>query len=91
MRLMSEPDVQASETEPSAAVSDARLVEEARLGDQQAFGDLVNRYERRLISVILRFVSEGSVRTILRSGIPGARCVAPGIFLAEGCERTAES
>lgn len=38
--------------------SDARLLEQARKGDQAAFGDLVLRYERRLISVILRFVRD---------------------------------
>lgn len=58
MRFMSEPELRASDAEPAVAVSDARLVEEARAGDQDAFGDLVNRYERRLISVILRFVSD---------------------------------
>jgi RNA polymerase sigma-70 factor (ECF subfamily) len=41
-----------------AALSDARLVEEARRGNQEAFGVLVQRYERRLIRVILRFVSD---------------------------------
>jgi RNA polymerase sigma-70 factor (ECF subfamily) len=39
-------------------VSDARLVEEARRGDKDAFGELVIRYERRLIRVILRFVPD---------------------------------
>ena len=58
MHLMSEPELRASDSEPAIAVSDARLVDEARQGDQQAFGDLVNRYERRLISVSLRFVSD---------------------------------
>jgi len=38
--------------------SDARLVEDARRGDRDAFGDLVLRYERRLIRVIQRFVSD---------------------------------
>lgn len=38
------------------APSDARLVEDARRGDRDAFGQLVLRYERRLIRVILRFV-----------------------------------
>jgi RNA polymerase sigma-70 factor (ECF subfamily) len=41
-----------------SSVSDARLVEDARSGDQQAFRDLVLRYERRLIRVIMRFVSD---------------------------------
>lgn len=43
---------------PAAGVSDARLVELARRGDSDAFGDLVLRYERRLIRVILRFVHD---------------------------------
>lgn len=41
-----------------SAVGDARLVEEARRGDRDAFGELVTRYERRLIRVILRFVPD---------------------------------
>ena len=45
---------------PSADVesgaTEARLVEHARQGDNNAFGELVRRYERRLIRVILRFV-----------------------------------
>ena len=41
-----------------AALSDARLVEDARRGNRDAFGILVQRYERRLIRVILRFVSD---------------------------------
>lgn len=40
------------------SVSDARLVEEARRGDRDAFGELVTRYERRLVRVILRFVPD---------------------------------
>lgn len=40
------------------AASDARLVEEARRGDRTAFGDLVRRYERRLLRVLLRFVQD---------------------------------
>lgn len=39
-------------------VGDARLVEDARRGDRDAFGELVSRYEKRLIRVILRFVPE---------------------------------
>jgi RNA polymerase sigma-70 factor (ECF subfamily) len=38
--------------------SDARLVEETRHGNRDAFGQLVQRYERRLIRVLLRFVSD---------------------------------
>jgi RNA polymerase sigma-70 factor (ECF subfamily) len=41
-----------------ASVSDARLVELVRQGDRDAFGDLVRRYENRLISVIRRFVRD---------------------------------
>jgi RNA polymerase sigma-70 factor (ECF subfamily) len=40
------------------SVGDARLVEDARRGDRDAFGELVTRYERRLIRVILRFVTD---------------------------------
>ena len=39
-------------------VGDARLVEETKQGDRDAFGELVRRYERRLLRVILRFVSD---------------------------------
>lgn len=38
--------------------SDARLVEEVRRGDRDAFGALVLRYERRLIRVINRFTRD---------------------------------
>ncbi|MBD3675561.1 MAG: sigma-70 family RNA polymerase sigma factor [Planctomycetaceae bacterium] len=39
-------------------VNDARLVEEARQGEKAAFGELVNRYERRLLRVIKRFIRD---------------------------------
>lgn len=39
-------------------VSDARLVDEARRGDSDAFGQLVLRYERRVIRVIRRFMPD---------------------------------
>jgi RNA polymerase sigma-70 factor (ECF subfamily) len=57
---MSDPEIQTGspEQEGSAAFSDARLVEAARRGDRDAFGVLVQRYERRLVRVILRFVSD---------------------------------
>jgi len=56
---MSQKQVQSSEPAPPVAgISDARLVELARKGDQEAFGDLVLRYERRLVRVILRFVHD---------------------------------
>lgn len=40
------------------SVPDARLVDDARRGNRDAFGELVTRYERRLIRVILRFVPD---------------------------------
>ena len=42
--------------ETSSATHESRLVDEARRGSQAAFGELVTRYERRLIRVILQFV-----------------------------------
>ena len=41
-----------------SGVSDARLVEETRQGDSDAFGELVTRYERRVIRLVLRFVND---------------------------------
>lgn len=38
--------------------SDSRLVEECKKGNREAFGELVQRYERRLIRVIGRFVRD---------------------------------
>ncbi len=49
------------ELSPNHSPSDARLVEDARHGNQEAFGKLVLRYERRLISVIMRFVQDYEV------------------------------
>ena len=43
---------------PVEGANDARLVELARKGDREAFGDLVMRYEKRLIRVIGRFVHD---------------------------------
>ena len=42
--------------ETASATHESRLVDEARRGSQAAFGELVTRYERRLIRVILQFV-----------------------------------
>jgi RNA polymerase sigma-70 factor (ECF subfamily) len=47
-----------SPQQDAAGISDARLVEDARRGNRDAFGTLVQRYERRLVRVILRFVSD---------------------------------
>jgi RNA polymerase sigma-70 factor (ECF subfamily) len=56
---MSKQKLEASTLPPSgSAASDARLVEDARQGDRDAFGELVLRYEQRLIRVILRFVPD---------------------------------
>lgn len=41
-----------------ATTADARLVEGSRRGDRDAFGELVLRYEARLMQVILRFVQD---------------------------------
>jgi RNA polymerase sigma-70 factor, ECF subfamily len=40
----------------AGGIHEARLVEDARRGNSQAFGELVHRYERRLLRVIFRFV-----------------------------------
>ncbi len=50
-----------ADVRPGAGVGDARLVEEARGGDRDAFGELVVRYEQRLIRVILRFVHDNEL------------------------------
>jgi RNA polymerase sigma-70 factor (ECF subfamily) len=47
--------------EPGVATSDARLVEEARGGDPDAFGQLVMRYEKRLLRLIGRFVADSDL------------------------------
>jgi len=59
MKSMTERELHPAEMwSVGSAPSDARLVEDARRGDRDAFGDLVLRYERRLTRVILRFVSD---------------------------------
>ena len=56
---MSEPETSSLEAvPPGGSVSDARLVEDVRHGDHQAFEVLVRRYEGRLMSVLLRFVQD---------------------------------
>ena len=57
MMTILEPQAQIDDSlhEPSGS-SDARLVEAARRGDQAAYGELVLRYEQRLIRVTYRFV-----------------------------------
>ncbi|MEM7811651.1 MAG: sigma-70 family RNA polymerase sigma factor [Planctomycetota bacterium] len=59
--LMNDRDVDLSLEESHADAGPAGepwLVERARQGDQQAFGELVLRYERRLMRVISRFVND---------------------------------
>jgi RNA polymerase sigma-70 factor (ECF subfamily) len=56
---MSEPKTDAIDEYPSnGGTSDARLVEDVRRGDHAAFGQLVRRYEGRLMNVLLRFVRD---------------------------------
>ena len=55
--IMTVPDRSLSVVDDkSSATHESRLVDEARRGSQSAFGELVSRYERRLIRVILQFV-----------------------------------
>ncbi|MEQ9406741.1 MAG: sigma-70 family RNA polymerase sigma factor [Fuerstiella sp.] len=66
MQSMTEPDANFGSSEAHAeshdpAVShatDARLVDQARHGDAQAFGQLAQRYERRVLKVIRRFMPD---------------------------------
>jgi RNA polymerase sigma-70 factor (ECF subfamily) len=44
------------DAEADTQASDARLVDEARQGSQASFAKLVQRYERRLLRVIARFI-----------------------------------
>lgn len=58
MPIMTLPDVNVSDVPVSGPGNEARLVEEARHGNQAAFGDLVLRYERRVVRVISQFVRD---------------------------------
>ena len=49
------------ENDYQSIVSDARLIEEVRSGDRDAFRDLVLRYEKRLFRVIHRFVRDDAL------------------------------
>lgn len=57
-RAMTLPGTPVSDVTVSGLGNEARLVEEARHGDQAAFGELVQRYERRVIRVIHQFVRD---------------------------------
>ncbi len=66
MQKMSEPDAddvpyemaEPGDAELLLSASEARLVHDARNGDQESFGLLVQRYERRVVKVIRRFVPD---------------------------------
>ena len=45
--------------------SEVRLVHAARSGDNDAFGELVQRYERRVLKVIRRFIPDFEMATDL--------------------------
>jgi RNA polymerase sigma-70 factor (ECF subfamily) len=61
-RVSEEPDAALSAesdlTTLDGRLSEAQLVDEARRGCQRAFGDLVLRYERRVVRVIAQFVRD---------------------------------
>ena len=66
LKTMTEPDANFESSEADlesddsvmSQTTDARLVEEARRGDTDAFGQLAQRYERRVIKVIRRFMAD---------------------------------
>lgn len=57
-RTMTLPDTNVSALPVTGLGNEAQLVEEARQGNQAAFGDLVLRYERRVVRVITQFVRD---------------------------------
>lgn len=57
-RMAEEQDLSDTSEMARIVASDARIVEEVRQGNANAFGDLVRRYERRLLRVIGRFVAD---------------------------------
>jgi RNA polymerase sigma-70 factor (ECF subfamily) len=57
LRVRSEP-VEQEAVEQELPTSDARLVEEVRRGNTEAFGTLVTRYEKKLHAVIHRMVRD---------------------------------
>ncbi len=57
--VMTRPDIEVQTPETLAGVgNEALLVEEARRGNSAAFGELVHRYERRVMRVIGQFVTD---------------------------------
>lgn len=57
-QLMTRPDMDAALMSDAGSVNEARLVDEARRGNRTAFGELVLRYERRLLRLILQFIRD---------------------------------
>jgi len=56
----SEAELESQDSAMSQA-TDARLVDKARHGDTEAFGQLVQRYERRVMKVIRRFMPDQDI------------------------------
>ncbi len=73
MWTMSESDAEEEATDPEDSSenggvpsdSEVRLVHAARNGDNSAFGELVQRYERRVFKVIRRFIPDLEMATDL--------------------------
>lgn len=59
LRMMTRTDITAADEDSLAGIhNEARLVEAARHGNRNAFGELVLRYERRLIRLIGQFITD---------------------------------
>lgn len=57
--LMTRPESETTDViDTGSGVNEARLVDEARRGNTAAFGTLVQRYERRLLRLILQFIRD---------------------------------
>jgi len=57
---MNQPDGQNVNGSGDASISDERLLARFIAGDQDAFAQIVSRYERELYAFILRYVADGS-------------------------------
>ncbi|MDZ4688247.1 MAG: sigma-70 family RNA polymerase sigma factor [Planctomycetaceae bacterium] len=61
-RVMTRPETDSDVEHSSAGIAnEARLVDEARRGNKSAFGELVLRYERRVLRLILQFIRDESL------------------------------
>ncbi|MEZ6047588.1 MAG: sigma-70 family RNA polymerase sigma factor [Planctomycetaceae bacterium] len=59
MRTVTDFPSKIDQTKPlEAGTNDARLVEEVRRGNSDAYGELVERYQHRMLRVIQRFISD---------------------------------